>query len=164
MPIQHLSASLSQAQIDEIKSKVSDIMNILSFGVNLTPKERKDARKMGPKSVFYVDLGLSVARNHPEAIPAGFKTSQFQESVSLSKALEEVFVVLAPLNEMVDDTRLLIGIECMKFADTIYNAVKISKNSDEKLDNLRLQLAERFKNIGTNRGKGKRKKKKAPQK
>lgn len=159
MPRPHISASLTQAQIDEIKTKVDEIKSILKFGVNLTPKERIRMRKMGPKSVFYVDLGLTVAQNHPAVIPTGFSVNDFQEDVLLSKALEEVFVLLAPLNEMLDDTRKLVGMECMKQADIIYNIVKLSAKDDEELGKIKVQLAERFKDMGANRGNPKRKRK-----
>jgi hypothetical protein len=49
--------------LDKTKSKISDI-KILNFYVNLTPKERMKIRKMGHKSVFYVDQGLRL----PEVI------------------------------------------------------------------------------------------------
>jgi hypothetical protein len=116
-------------------------------------------RTIGPKSVFYVDLALSVAGNNPSVVPSGLSINDFREDVLLSKALEEVFVVLAPLNEMLDYTRKLVGMEYMKKADIIYIIVKLSAKDDEALGKIQTQLAERFKAIGLNRGKGKRKKK-----
>lgn len=163
MPRPNLSAVLTPEQLDEIKKKISEIQDILKFCVNLTPKERKNNRKMGPKSVAYVDLALSVARNHPDLVPARFSVDDFEEDVLLSKSLQEVYVMLAPLDEMLDDTRKLVGMECIKMADTIYNILKIASKENEALEKIKEQLSERFKNIGMNRGKGKRKKKKPPQ-
>jgi hypothetical protein len=155
----HLSASVTQAQLDEIKLNVSNIKNILNFCVNLTPKERMNIRKMGPKSLFYVEESLSVAKSHPGILPVYFSVSEFEKDVNLSQALQEIFIVLAPLFEMLDDTRVYIGSECIKQADLIYNFVKSSSKSDEALDGLREKLAERFRENGSNRGNPKRKRK-----
>ena len=105
---------------------------------------------MGPKSMFYVELGLDVALNHPEIIPSGFGVSEFKKDELLAKALNEIFVVLTPLNEMLDDTRKLVGVECMKHADKIYNIVKLSAKGDDALDKIKSQLGEKYKSIGLN--------------
>ena len=152
----NLSAELTKSQIDEIKVHIIAIKSIFNFGVNLTPREREYMRKMGPKSVSYVELALSIAQNHSEIIPNGCNVSEFEKDVNLIKALQEIHTMLSPLYESFDDTKLLLGKECIRQADTIYSLVKLAAKNDETLNVFKSELGKRYKEIGTNRGNPKR--------
>ena len=73
----NLSASLDETQIAEIIHSINNISGILTFLINLTPKERKELFKMGPKSVAYAELAETTARNHPEILPSNFNVAEF---------------------------------------------------------------------------------------
>ena len=64
--------------------------------------------------------------------------------------------MLSPLYESFDDTKLLLGKECIRQADTIYSLVKLAAKNDETLNVFKSELGKRYKEIGTNRGNPKR--------
>ena len=72
MAYQNISAELTAANKTSIKNALDSIKGTLDFLINLTPKERKTLFKMGPKSVGYVQLALTVPQENPGIIPSGF--------------------------------------------------------------------------------------------
>src|SRR5256885_17167516 len=110
MPI---SASLTQTNKDDIKINVDDIKLILSFLVNITPKERKKFYKMGQKSVGFIKDVLSVLRTHPTAVPAAFSLTDFENDFQLYLDLKGVFDLMLPLMEGIEDTLFVLKSELM---------------------------------------------------
>lgn len=158
MPKPHLSASLTQVQIDEIKSHIAAIKSIFNFGINLTPKEKMKFHKMGPKSVSYVELAYTTAKNHSEIIPMNFQVTEFEKDVKLSSALLEIKVAMSELRESLDDTLCLVGSEAMKQADEVYDIVKISAKRNSALDAIKTELGKRYKALGKGKKGPKQKK------
>ena len=81
MPYQNIDASLSPADIKAIKAAFETVLQKIPFLINLTPKERKSMFKAGPDSVSFVQNALNAAQDHPDILPATFKTGEFKNDV-----------------------------------------------------------------------------------
>lgn len=154
MPNPNLSQELTDAQINDVKTHLENAKSILSFLVNLTPRERKKLFKMGPKSVSFVEFALDVAKNHPSIVPSSFSVAEFEKDVKLTKSLQDINMLSKPLSEGISDTYLLAGSEAMKQANFIYEQVKIAAKHDSAMDQLRVELKRRYEKTKTKSTEG----------
>jgi hypothetical protein len=147
MPYQNITATLSDADIKDIKAVLQTIQNKLPFLVNLTTDERRSLVKMGDKSLAFVNNSLNAAQANRDILPASFDVEEFVQDYQLAVALTEVLTGLRQLEEQVDDTLLAVGSEAMSSSLTVYNYVKTAAKNTPGLKSLAEQLGERFKAI-----------------
>ena len=147
MPYQNITATLSDADIQEIKAALQTIQNKLPFLVNLTADERRSLVKMGDKSLAFVNNSLNAAQANRDIFPASFDVEEFMRDYHLAVALTELLAGLRKLEEKVDDTLLAVGSEAMNSSLTVYNYVKTAAKNTPGLKSLAEQLGERFKAI-----------------
>ena len=147
MPYQNITATLSDADIKEIKAALQTIQNKLPFLVNLTADERRSLVKMGDKSLAFVNNSLNAAQVNRDILPASFDVEEFIRDYQLAVALTELLAGLRQLEEKVDDTLLAVGSEAMNSSLTVYNYVKTAAKNTPGLKSLAEQLGERFKAI-----------------
>lgn len=147
MPSQNITATLSDADIQDIKAAFQTIQQKLPFLVNLTPDERRSLVKMGDKSLAFVNNSLSAAQTNRDILPANFDVEEFTRDYQLSLALTELLTGLRQLEEQMDDTLMAVGSEAMNSSLTVYNYVKTAAKSTPGLKRVAEQLGERFKAI-----------------
>lgn len=140
----NLSAELTPAEITEIKHALEIIKEKLPFLVNLTPKQRKELFKMGPKSLYFVEYAVQVVSNHPEIMSATFSVAEFTKDFNLARSLSDITVVSNPLFEGMSDTQMLAGVEAMKAANLVYAQVKLAAKGDSSFDSIRLEMKRRY--------------------
>lgn len=85
-----VSGTLSDADSQKILKAIDGISASLPFLINLTV----DERKMGAKSIEYVNLNLQGAQMYPKALKAGFDATEFKNDVALYNALQPIAVKL----------------------------------------------------------------------
>jgi hypothetical protein len=147
MPYQNITATLSDADLTEIKDALQTIQNKLPFLVNLTADERRSLVKMGDKSLAFVNNSLNAAQSNRDILPASFDVEEFIRDYQLAVALTELLAGLRQLEEKVDDTLLAVGSEAMNSSLIVYNYVKTAAKHTPGLKSLAEQLGERFKTI-----------------
>nr|VFK80737.1 MAG: hypothetical protein BECKSD772D_GA0070982_11493 [Candidatus Kentron sp. SD] len=64
-----------------IKTAFDTVLQKMPFLISLTPKERKSMFKADPDSVSFVQNTLNAAQDHPDILPATFKTGEFKNDV-----------------------------------------------------------------------------------
>lgn len=144
----NISAALTAAQTDEIKSALNSVKTLMPFLINLNNAEKKALQKMGSSSVGFVEDALNVATNHPGILTANFDRSEFEKDVNLTSALSDIFSVIMPLAEGVSDTLTAVGAEAMKQSNIIYAQVKLSAKNDSNMKEIQNRLGERYKKAG----------------
>lgn len=147
MPYQNITATLSDADIKEIKAALQTIQKKLPFLINLTADERRSLVKMGDKSLAFVNNSLNAAQTNRDILPASFDVDEFVRDYQLAVVLTELLTGLRQLEEQVDDTLLAVGCEAMSSSLTVYNYVKTAAKNTPGLKTLAQQLGERFKAI-----------------
>ncbi|MBD2445990.1 hypothetical protein H6G76_02235 [Nostoc sp. FACHB-152] len=147
MSYQNITASLSPADIQEIKASLQTIHAKLPFLVTLSAEERRKMVKMGDKSLAFVNNSATAAQSNRNILPATFNVEELVQDYQLAIALTEVLISMRQLTEQVDDTLLAVGSEAMSSSLTVYNYVKTASKTTPGLKTLAEQLGERFKAI-----------------
>ena len=147
MPYQNISATLSEAELQEIKAALQTIQQKLPFLITLSAEERRKLFKMGDKSLAFVNNSLMAAQSNPDILPASFNVGEFVKDYQLATSLNEVLLGLQQLSEQVDDTLLAVGSEAMNSSLTVYDYVKTAAKKTPGLKTVAEQLGDRFKAI-----------------
>lgn len=149
MPNPNISASVSAADVQDIKDAFATITSKLPFLVNLTPGERKSIFKTGPDSVSFVTDCFAAAQNNPTIFPQSFSTTEFGKDFDLFSLLTELFTQAEQVASAIDDTRLSVGGETMRHSILVYDYVKSASKNTPGLKPLADQLGTRFKKAGS---------------
>ncbi len=153
MPYQNITATLSEAELEEIKAALQTIEQKLPFLINLTTEERRRLFKMGSKSLAFVNNSLTAAQSNRDILPASFDLEEFARDYQLAAALTDIFFRLQQITEKVDDTLMAVSSEAMSSSLTVYDYVKTAAKKTPGLKILAEQLGDRFKAIRTKAAK-----------
>ncbi|HYX30150.1 MAG TPA: hypothetical protein VE863_16530 [Pyrinomonadaceae bacterium] len=144
MPYQNIDASISAADLQDIRNAFATIKTKLPFLVALTVDERKATFKTGPNSLSFVQNCLAAAKNFPQILPPSFDVDAFERDVDLVAALTELNTDSESLNSQIDDTRLAVGGEAMEEATQVYKLAQVAAKTVPGLKAVVDQLNERF--------------------
>lgn len=147
-----ISAMAADNTIAAAIQSINDAKGSFPFLINLSATERKKFRKMGPKSVDYVNDNLVGANQFPNSLPGDFPLAEFAQDVTLINKLYPLLVASQALTEGLNDTILALGSDAMKESDEVYRFLKLAAKSDANAKAIVEQIGRRFK------GQGKRKK------
>ena len=151
MPYQNITASLSPADIQEIKAAFATIEAKLPFLVTLSAEERRNLFKMGNKRLAFVNNSLIAAQSNRDILPASFDLDEFVRDYQLAANLTEVLIGLRQLTEQVDDTLMAVGSEAMGSSLTVYDYVKTAAKKTPGLKIVAELLSDRFQAISKGR-------------
>lgn len=147
-----ISAELPNEDKTAVLTSIAEIKLKLAFLISLTKAQRKNNRKMGAKSVEYVNLNLQGAQSFGSLIPADTDTAEFAKDVSLINQLLPIKVEIASLLERINDTMLAAGSDAMQTSDRVYGYLKTGSKNNAAVKSLVAEIAKRFE------GQGKKKK------
>jgi hypothetical protein len=140
-----ISAEADDARIVAAIQSINDAKGSFPFLINLSAKERKTFRKMGPKSVDYVNDNLIGAKQFPNSLPKDFPLEEFDKDVTLINKLYPLLVVSQALTEGLSDTILALCSDAMKEGDEAYGYLKLAAKTDANAKALVQQIGRRFK-------------------
>ncbi len=126
MTSNRISASLSQADREEVMVAIATIKEKLPFLIDLTAEERKALPKMGDKSRAFVSKALEVATQNSDFLPRSFDIEEMRRDVELFEGLYPVVMALMQLQELLDNTYVAVGSEAYAAALAVYTYVKAS--------------------------------------
>lgn len=149
MPRQNLiSAEVDNAVVTAAIQTINDTKAEFPYLLNLSAEERKKFRKMGPKSVDYVNENLLGANQFPGSLPSDFPIEEFANDVDAINKLYPLLVASQALTEALNDTLLALSSDAMKEADEVYGFLKTASKRDANAKALVEQIARRFKGQG----------------
>jgi len=148
MPYQNIDATLSAADITEIKDAIRTILEKLPFLSSLTNEERKSLFKTGTSRLSLVVDAAAIAQNFPGIFPAAFNTPAFLRDVELFRTLNELKLQIDSLASQVDDTCVGLGSEAGKQALAVYSYGKAAQDTTPGLRPLVEQLGQHFERSG----------------
>ncbi|HEX8000951.1 MAG TPA: hypothetical protein VF528_21395 [Pyrinomonadaceae bacterium] len=143
MPDNRINATLSEADRTAIMDAINTIRTKLPFLVDLTIEERRSLPKMGDKSRAFVSQALEVARQNEDVMPRSFDVEEMSRDVELANALQPIVIALSQLQELVDDTYMLVGSEAYAAALLVYQYARAA-GKGAGLDNALDDLGQRF--------------------
>ena len=150
MPYQNINVTLSERDVEEIKTALQTIEQKLPFLINLTAEERRSIFKMGSKSLSFVNNSLTAAQSNPKVLPASFDVEEFARDYELAVALTDVLFQLRQLTEKVDDTLMAVSSEAMNSGVEVYNYIKVAAKRTPGLKTIAETLGQRFKKASRN--------------
>ena len=139
-----VSAELSTQDAQQVKQAIGQISAKLPFVVALSPEERHRMFKLGPKSVDFVEKIAGIAKEHPELVPAGIDSQEFQRDAALVKSLGTFEMELTKVAEGVQDTRMAAGSDAMATALVLYGMLQAAKRQVPGLDQVMEEIGARF--------------------
>jgi hypothetical protein len=143
-----ISVEIVDAVVAEAIVTINNTRTEFPFLINLSAEERKKFRKMGPKSVDYVNENLLGANQFPSSLPADFPVAEFTKDVAAINKLYPLLIASQVLTEALNDTILALSSDAMKEADEVYGFLKLAAKRDANAKALVEQIGRRFKGQG----------------
>jgi hypothetical protein len=121
-----ISTEISAAVMADITEKFNAVnaalANILLF--NLTGQDRLELRKLGDKTMPFVEKALEYASTNPTLVPSYLDLSEANKDLKLTQDLSSILKQISTLNRAVEDTLMVAGSEAYDAALVFYNSVK----------------------------------------
>lgn len=143
MPDNRIDATLSSADTTAVMDAINTIRTKLPFLVDLTIDERRFLPKMGDKSRAFVSQALEIAKQNPDILPRSFDVEEMKRDVELLNALQPLVIAFSQLQELVEDTYLLVGSEAYTAALLLYQYARAA-GKGAALDSHLDALSQRF--------------------
>lgn len=138
-----ITATLPEADRQAVLDAFQTILAKLPFLVDLTPEDRRELPKMGDKSVAFVRRSVEMAQEGAAYLPGAFDAAEFKNDMALYDALVPFLQKATKLQELLDDTLVLVGSDLYVAALDHYSAAKRSGDTTG-LDGLMGELGKRF--------------------
>ncbi|MBD2101381.1 hypothetical protein [Leptolyngbya sp. FACHB-261] len=145
-----VSAELPSDDLQAVLSNLTNVREILSFLVGLTPARRRSLSRMGDKTRAFVHKAVELADQNPELMPRCLDVDEMRRDINLVESLYPIMLSLVQLQELVEDTYLLAGSEAYAAARMAYNSAR-ANGKDAGLNTAVVDMGRRF-------GRGGRKK------
>ena len=144
MPVNKVSATVSQADLQAISDAITTISTKLPFLISLPAEERRSMAKMGDKSRAFVSKALELATQNPEILPGNLSVAEFKKDADLFSQLYTIIQPLTLLVDKINDTQMEAGSEAHAAALIVYQTAKISGTGVGGLDSVLDDLGRRF--------------------
>lgn len=119
-------AAAAISSIEALKTALSHVLII-----NLTNEERSDMRKMGDKTLAFVQKALEYAQQNPKLTPNFLDLAEAQKDYKLSSDLYVIEQKLLTSLRAVEDVTMVAGSEAYAGALMFYHSVKGAARSNE---------------------------------
>jgi hypothetical protein len=90
---------------------------------------------------------LSTVQNHPEVLPGDMDAAEFEKDVVLFTVLNDLFIHHGPYYEMLKDTLIAVGSECIQQTNRIYRSAKDQAKGNNALQSIVDQLGKRYEKL-----------------
>lgn len=146
MPENRVSAVLTAEDLDAIQGSIAAIKERLPFLIDLSSEERTTMLKMGDRSRAFVEKMMDVIDQNPEFLPRSFDEEEMRKDVELLLKLYPVSLALVQLQDLVNDTLMLVGSEAYASALVAYRYAKdaeLGTGLEQVVDDLGRRFARR---------------------
>jgi hypothetical protein len=121
------SQSIPAATLEQAKAKIEEAANLLKpYLIALTPTERQEIPKMGPKTLNFVEKAHEYAHENPNLVPNYLDMVEFDTDFADAHGLWTLYNRTLQLTEGINDTQMTVGSEAHQTALVFYNSVKIA--------------------------------------
>ena len=123
MPIQNISAVLSDTVLAQFKTSLATAEGFIPTLVTLTEAERAGLQSIGAERFSFVTEALLGAKNNANVVPGYVSVTEWEKDMNYWKALDEVKIVLEKLLGKVSDTQRAVGSEAYRQGRKFYEAL-----------------------------------------
>jgi len=114
----------AQARIGEVKELLAPYM------LALTPAERREMPKMGPKTIHFVEKSYDFAMQNQNLLPPFLNMDTFRNDFEDAHGLWTLINSIRQLEQNANDTEMAAGSEAYQAALVFYNSVKTAASQD----------------------------------
>jgi hypothetical protein len=140
-----VSAEVTAANVTVIKTKLTEILALLPFLINLTKDERIKMAKLGPASLAFDEQCASYMASAPNLIPPFVDAAEVTKDRKLRLVLADLLREAKKLCERLDDTLMEVGSEIWMADLSFYQTVRQAARRDVAgADTVYDDLKERF--------------------
>jgi hypothetical protein len=145
----HVSGTVTSADVNDILAALDVVHAKLPFLITLSTQERREAPKMGEKSIGFDDKCRVYMTNNPEFIPGYVDAAEVAAERDLRAQVMHVFSLLNALTEKVDDTLMAINSEIWVKDLAYYQSVReAARRSLPGAETIYADLRNRFPGAG----------------
>ena len=119
-----VSATRSDADVDEIMAAIDTLKQKMPFLVDLSKQDRLSMLKMGDKSRAFVQKMMEVVKQNQDFLPRSFDVDEMQKDVELFNSLYPVLMALQQCTDLLEDTVMVVGSEAYAAALVAYRYAK----------------------------------------
>jgi len=119
-----ISTTLTADDQQAVMEAINLIRSRLPFLIDISLEERRTLPKMGDRSRSFVDKALEVAVQNEGILPRSFEVEEMNRDVALFESLYPIMLSLNQLQELVEDTCLVVGSEAYSAALVVYASAK----------------------------------------
>jgi hypothetical protein len=124
---QHIPADI----LEQARARISEAVDLLKpYLIALTPTEKQEIPKMGPKTLNFVEKSHEFAHENPELVPHYLNMDEFDTDFADAHGLWTLYSRVMQLQEGISDTQMTAGSEAFQAALVFYNSVKVAASQD----------------------------------
>jgi len=119
-----LSVTISDGDMQALRSSIYDMESLLPFTVGLTETERKNLPKINRENKLFVDDAVVALRENGHLAPAYVDAGEIEKDITLFEQLSELEQLLLRVLNRLSHTRTLAGSEAYQGCLSFYRGVK----------------------------------------
>ncbi len=125
------SQAIPESTLAQAQAKIAEAATLLQpYMLALTPTERHELPKMGPKTLNFVEKSHEFAHENPTLVPPYLKMEDFDVDFADAHGLWTLNNRISQLEDGISDTQMAAGSEAYQAALVFYNSVKIAASSN----------------------------------
>ena len=121
------SQSIPADKLEQARTKISEAADLLKpYLIALTPAEKQEIPKMGPKTLNFVEKSHEYAHENPSLVPNYLDMAEFDIDFADAHGLWALHNRIVQLQEAIGDTQMTAGSEAYQAALVFYNSAKVA--------------------------------------
>ncbi len=120
-PYNRISVEITDQMVTDILGHITAIRGILSFGVNLTDKERQALQKLGDATIGFANKAAGYRTSNPEFNSVLFPTSETGKDRGGRLQVEKFLPDLQSITRLAEDTHMILGSEELRACTAYMN-------------------------------------------
>ena len=126
-----ISVEFTPAETAQINAALDTIKGIIiNKVINLTPEQRQEFGKVGNERANFIVKSLGYMLQRPDLVPNYIDIAEFQKDVNARQAIIPLLNRVTEIQEMFNDTNLLLGADVFNTAIAFYRNVKIASQQN----------------------------------
>lgn len=121
-----LSVTFTEEEVQLANSHITALLVLFSPKcISLTPDERKEYGRIGDKTENWARKGIEYMKEQPEFNPAFIDVEEAQQDFASREILKPLLQKITSLNNMLDDTMLVLGADINGANLSYYRNIKM---------------------------------------
>jgi hypothetical protein len=151
MPIENkVDAAVTPEDETLVIDSLKNVRTVMPFLVNIPPDERTRLARLSRGKVDFLDTVKVQLEARPDLAPSYLNIDEFNKDMALRDVLYRVRAELASLDEILDDTLVLLESEAYQQGRLFYKSVKAAaKEGAEDAERIADELGYHFKKQGS---------------